>query len=166
LSKTVAVAQTAVPESEEAGTALGRQLAAEMDQQSPDALIVFASRAHDYPKLLRAIDATCRPERLIGCSSAAEFTSGGLGVGEVCAVATRSPEFVFSAGLGTDIRQNRDRAATQLVSSFRGVESHDGAIAVESQPDRGSTFTVRLPRIPPEASTIESSTHSSRSTEL
>lgn len=120
-----AVAFTDLARSEEAGTFLGSEIAKSLHNQSPDALIVFASSKYDYPELLKAIHQACRPRILVGCSSAGEFTSNAQGEGSASAIAIRSPEMHFSAGIGTSLRADRTAAADQIVSSFTGLESNN-----------------------------------------
>jgi hypothetical protein len=101
-------------------------------------LIPFASPKHDYAPLLQAIQATCRPQILIGCSSSGEFTSHMHGEGSACAVALRSSEMRFAAGFGHGLRSDRTAAAKALLftmssakrSSLKGgvrVHHHDFA---------------------------------------
>ena len=112
-------------DSVEAGTSLGNQIAGALDQRQPDALILFASSQYDYPALLRALDAACHPRLLVGCSSAGEFISNAQGEGSACAIALCSDEIQFSAGIGRGLRENREAAAVELISSFRGLTNHN-----------------------------------------
>lgn len=119
------VVHTDLPASDEAGKALGSEILATLHGQTPDALILFASPKYEYGKLLRALDSACRPGVLVGCSSAGEFTSGAVQESSACAVAIRSPEMSFTAGLGRNLHTDRAGAAREIVSSFKGRESQD-----------------------------------------
>ncbi|MDQ3698392.1 MAG: FIST C-terminal domain-containing protein [Gemmatimonadota bacterium] len=119
-----AVAQTDLHDSS-AGEALGRQIFAQLDGEAPDTVIVFASPKNDYAALLSALSAECSPRTLVGCSSAGEFTSAADGVGMACAVALRAPEMRFAVSIGRGLREDRERAAAELVAGFRGVGAHE-----------------------------------------
>ena len=119
------VAYTALPGSEEAGTFIGSEISKSLKNQPPDALIVFASSKYKYSELLKAIEQACRPRIIVGCSSAGEFISDAQGEGSVSAVAMRSSDMQFAAGLGTQLRADRTAAAKQIVSSFAGLHSHN-----------------------------------------
>lgn len=122
--------QSAVVHSQEtdsalAGRALGEQVLATLNKKSPDALVVFASPKHDFPTLLQALDQACTPAVLVGCSSAGEFTSGTFGLSSVCAIALRSSEMKFAAGLGRDVGTDRKATVKQMVAPFAGLSGHD-----------------------------------------
>lgn len=115
------IVETSQHESPAAGGELGVKLRAGFGGRSPDALILFASPHHDFQALLGALHENCAPAVLIGCSSAGEFTSAGHGQGLACAVGLRSDEMTFSAGLGKELRRDREGAARQTVAAFRGL---------------------------------------------
>ena len=119
-----AVAYTATPDPDVAGRELGEQILAALGQESPDALVVFASSSYAYEPLLRGIDAACRPKLLIGCSSAGEFTDSGHGAGSVSALALRSSEMRFATSIGRGLRADRVAAARELVGAFSGQADH------------------------------------------
>jgi hypothetical protein len=119
------VVYTNLSNSEDAGTYLGSEIFKNLAQQSPDVVIVFASSIYDYLALLQAIERACRPRIMVGCSSAGEFINGAQGEGSASAVAIRSTEIQFAAGLGNQLRTDRDKAARQIVSSFTGLNSHN-----------------------------------------
>ena len=119
-----AIVHTDISDSRAAGSSLGEQISAEM-QARPDALIVFASAQHDYASLLESIDSACRPARMVGCSSAGEFTSEVPHEHSACAVALRSAEMRFSSGLGRGLAADRASAARDIVASFQGLSGHD-----------------------------------------
>jgi len=116
----VAVAYTAVAEAEAAGRALGTQILAGLNNEPPDALVLFASSQYDYERLLRAVTAACRPAFLVGCSSAGEFTDRAHGSGAASAFALRSSEMRFAASIGRGLRADRAAATQGLVDSFVG----------------------------------------------
>lgn len=119
------VIHTELTGSEEAGTAIGKQIRNALRGERPDALILFASPKYEHAKLLHALDAACRPKVLAGCSSAGEFTSDTLRESTACAIALRSPHMSFAAGLGRNLRADRGQAARDLVASFTGRTSPD-----------------------------------------
>lgn len=107
-----------------AGQDLGARLRDGLSDGAPDAVILFASSQHDYVPLLRAIHEACRPGVLVGCSSAGEFVTGDRGEGSASAVGIRSKVMKFTAGLGRNLRTDRHAAATEIASSFRGLNTH------------------------------------------
>jgi hypothetical protein len=118
------VVYTDLSDSAEAGQLLGSKIIEDLNGHSPDALIVFASSKHDYSKLLEAIKAACHPKVMVGCSSAGEFTSEAQGEHSASVVALRSTEMHFAAGVGHHLREDREAAAREIVSSFKGLENH------------------------------------------
>lgn len=122
-----AVVQTDVGDSTKAGTLLGTQVKEALGGRSPDALILFASPKYDFPSLLQAIDASCAPRTLAGCSSAGEFTSDTRGEGFACALAIRSSEMRFAVGIGRGLAADPAGAASELCASFLGISSYDHA---------------------------------------
>jgi hypothetical protein len=117
------VAYTSEADSALAGKALGDQIRAGLGGVEPDALIVFASSRHDYPALLAAIQRSCAPKVMVGCSSAGEFITEQRGEGSVSAVALRSADMQFVPALGRNLSTDRAGAARQIASSFRGLRS-------------------------------------------
>lgn len=122
-----AVVHTDLTASDEAGAELGSQVLAGLHGASPDALILFASPKYDYAVLLQAVNAACRPNVLVGCSSAGEFTSAVPRDSSACAVAIRSPAMKFAAGLGRGLRGDCAAAARELVGSFTDRSSQEYA---------------------------------------
>ncbi len=116
---------TALKSSEEAGRDLAKQALAALDGQVPSVFILFASSSYDCKALLQAIDSTCTPEILIGCSSAGEFTSANFETDSASAVAIYSSDMAFSAGLGTGIKSSRSQVAAQLLSPLKGLNKFD-----------------------------------------
>ncbi|MBA3398273.1 MAG: FIST C-terminal domain-containing protein [Deltaproteobacteria bacterium] len=116
---------TAENDSAVAGQDLGRQIRAAFHDQPPDAVIVFASARFDHAALLHALVETCQPGVLVGSSSAGEFTGDARGEGSACALAVRSPDMHFAAGVGTGVGKDRPAAAKQVVATFRGSHNRD-----------------------------------------
>ncbi len=109
------------------GTELGQKVLDGLGGQTPDVIIVFASSRHDHVKLLAAMNAGCHPAAIIGCSSAGEFTSSSYDEGAVSVLALKSSVMVFHPTIGRNLRHDRAAAADTIVSSFRGIASHDYA---------------------------------------
>lgn len=107
-----------------AGKELGAKVREGLSDQKPDAVILFASSQHDYVPLLQAIQETCRPGVLVGCSSAGEFVSGDRGEGSASVVGIKSDVMRFTAGLGRNLRSDRHAAAVEIASSFQGLTTH------------------------------------------
>lgn len=120
-----AVAQTDATESRTAGTILGEQLLEGLGRATPEAVVVFASARYDYVELLTALRDTCRPEVLVGASSAGEFTSDVPHEQCACALGLRAPEMQFTAGIGRGIARDPRAAADAMVQSFRGLSSEE-----------------------------------------
>jgi hypothetical protein len=118
------VVYTDLSDSKEAGNFLGAKVLEDFDGHSPDALIVFASARHDYSQMLEAIKATCSPKLMIGCSSAGEFTCEAQGESSASVMALRSSEMHFAAAVGRSLRDDREGAAREIVSSFTGLGNH------------------------------------------
>jgi hypothetical protein len=110
--------------SAEAGREIGSQLKKAFDGESPDAVILFASARHDFNQLLRSLHESCEPKALVGSSSAGEFTTHAYDEGAVSAVAFRSSEMQFTATVGRDLREDRDKAARAIVAKFKGNGAH------------------------------------------
>ncbi len=118
-----AVVYTNTDESAAAGRSLGDQIRAAFDGESPDALILFVSPRYDAAALLRAVDESCRPKLMVGCSSAGEFTSETMSDGLACAVALRSSEVRFASGIGRNLSRDRAAAARELTAGFQGLKT-------------------------------------------
>jgi hypothetical protein len=116
-----AVVYTKVEAASDAGKSLGEQVLRALDGESPDALILFVAPRYNAPELLRAVNESCRPKLLVGCSSAGEFTNETVGEGQACAIALRSSEVRFAAGIGRDLSRDRAAAAKDITDAFRGV---------------------------------------------
>jgi hypothetical protein len=108
-----------------AGRHLGEQVNQDLGGAPPDAVIVFASSRFDFEKLLEALSSTCKPRLLVGSSSAGEFTGGHRGEGTACALAIRSTDLQVSAGLGLQVSTDRAKAAHDVLSSFKGLDTYE-----------------------------------------
>ena len=110
--------------SADAGAAIANDIEQGLGGTPADAIIVFASSQHDYETLLAAISARHPLAKLVGCSSAGEFSSYSAGVGAVSAIAFASDEVRFTAALGRGVREDVDGVVKQLVDSFAGAKEH------------------------------------------
>lgn len=86
----------------------------------PHALIVFASSQYDYSSLLAGLEFHFPKTVLVGCSSAGEFSTNGIGDGNLSALALQSDEMMFSASLAKNISARPEEAAKDLLKGFRG----------------------------------------------
>ncbi|MES2640261.1 MAG: FIST N-terminal domain-containing protein [Myxococcota bacterium] len=120
-----AVVYSRAPDAEGAAAELAAKIAAKLPGAPPDALVLFAAPTYDQAKLLRSLHAACRPHALVGSSSAGEFTNDTRGEGLSCALALRSTDMQFAAGIGRGLSQSRADAAAELVSSFKGLSGQD-----------------------------------------
>lgn len=119
-----AVARTTLADSHAAGVALASQLNTAFGRTPPDVLVVFASAAHDHGELLAGLQ-DCPARIVVGCSSAGEFAGAESAGGSASALALRSDEVAFSAGLGKGLRANMRAAAQQTVAGFHHGPSTD-----------------------------------------
>jgi hypothetical protein len=117
-----AIVYTDAADSAAAGASLGTQIKDGLGGEIPDAVILFASPRYDFPPLLRALDQACRPRILVGSSSAGEFTSKAQGVGTACAIALRSPDLQFAAGVGHKVSGDRAAVAAELTAGFKAAK--------------------------------------------
>lgn len=112
-------------DSEGAGSHLGEQVKRDLEGAAPDAVIVFASSRFDFESLLEALSSTCKPKLIVGSSSAGEFTGSQRGEGTACALAIRSTDLHVSAGLGLHVSADRAKAAHDVLSSFKGLDTYE-----------------------------------------
>src|SRR5688500_1295890 len=101
----IATAHTTLTDSVAAGEAPGSSVSQQLGGERPDALIVFASARYDYTALLGALERTCSPKQVVGCSSAGEFTSAAQAEGAACAIALRAADMRFTAAVGRGLRE-------------------------------------------------------------
>ncbi len=120
---TSTVVYTDLSDSKQAGMAIGTDILKQLNNISPDVVIVFSSSKHNYSQLLKAIKKTCGPKLLVGSSSAGEFISNTHGEGSVSAIAFRNDEMQFHVGIGKNISKNPDQAARTVISSFKGMDN-------------------------------------------
>lgn len=118
----VAVSTTEA-DSTAAGLALAEQIQSRLGV-TPHAVILFAAPNYDHSVLLRALDAACSPELIVGASSAGEFTNDTLGVGLASALAIYDPEASFSLGVGRNLKADPAAAARNILGSFKGRSEH------------------------------------------
>ncbi|MFN0166905.1 MAG: FIST signal transduction protein [Bryobacteraceae bacterium] len=119
-----AVAQTSVKDSRIAGSALAAQIKDGLRAEPPDAVVLFASAEHDHGELIAGLE-DCRPRIVVGCSSAGEFAGAQSLTSSASALAIRSTEHVFSAGLGQGLRSDLRGAARQMTAGFHRAASTD-----------------------------------------
>jgi methyl-accepting chemotaxis protein len=75
--------------------------------EKPDFAIVFSSSEYDYKKVIEGIRGVIGKEaKLIGCSSAGEFTEESVHKGSVALALIASDNYKFFTGLGRGIRKN------------------------------------------------------------
>lgn len=110
-------------DSTRAGVELGLHVRTAFDGHAPDAMIVFASAAHDYGALLKALAETAGTTTIVGSSSAGEFTHHSSGEGRISALAIRSQTMRFKVGLGRNVDKDPVAAARQAAASFAGIAS-------------------------------------------
>ncbi len=122
---TAKTVHTRIKDSAQAGEEIGRKIREAFRGGAPDAIVLFASARHEFAALLRGIHEACEPKALVGSSSAGEFTSEAFDEGTVSAVAFKDPEMRFTAAVGRGLRENRARAAQDIVSKFQGLETHE-----------------------------------------
>jgi hypothetical protein len=115
------VVQTDATEGAAAGLALADQINDAFGGAAPDALMVFASSRYAYTPLLSALQDRCHPSLLVGCSSAGEFSGKAAQEGSASAIALRSTDMRFSAGVARGLHTDRAAAARRLVSTFQGL---------------------------------------------
>jgi hypothetical protein len=113
-----AIAYTNFDDSVAAGRALAHDIMAELSGP-PDAVVVFASPKYVYEDLLQALAEGCPAGVMVGASSAGEFTHNTSGEGTACALALKSAEIRFAAGVGHGLRESPSVAAREIVASFR-----------------------------------------------
>lgn len=108
-------------DSAQAGMELGLAIRKAFHGAVPDAIILFASAQHDYPRLLQALAGECGTHVIAGSSSAGEFTHASSGEGQVSALAIRSSAMRFSVGLGRNLSHDPVAAARAVASTFKGI---------------------------------------------
>jgi hypothetical protein len=112
---------TACEDSVGAAQDLAAQINGGMDGPA-DAIILFASSAFDYTRLLSELKRLCSPRLLMGSSSAGEFTHVHRGTGTASALAIRSSDLTLTATIGRNISSDGRSAARDMVSAFQGLD--------------------------------------------
>src|SRR5262245_18573958 len=82
--------------------------------------LVFAGPDHDLPELMTVGRATC--ENLIGCTTAGEFTAGGLTHGGVSAVLVASDDLEHRVAFATGLKTGHGRVADELARDFQEAQ--------------------------------------------
>jgi hypothetical protein len=92
----------------------------------PDALIVFTSSRYNYRSVLDSLQELFSRSVFVGCSSAGEFSTSGIGDGNISAFAIASDKMLFSGSMAEEITAARpERAAKTLLSGFRGGQCRE-----------------------------------------
>ena len=104
-----------------AAVEIGRAVRSAFNGAAADAVVVFASSQHDYAKLLAGLADECGTDRIVGASSAGEFSHSSRGEGSVSVLALRSDNMRFSIGLGENLSDDPTGAARAVARSFKGV---------------------------------------------
>jgi hypothetical protein len=100
---------------------IGQAVRSAFNGAAADALVVFASAQHDFAQLLARLSRECGTARIVGASSAGEFSHSSRGEGSVSALALRSDNMQFSVGLGENLSDDPKGAARAVARSFTGV---------------------------------------------
>jgi hypothetical protein len=114
-------ALTSAKDSAQAGAELGHKIRRGFRGAAPDAIIVFASAQHEYGKLLSVLAECAGTDMIVGSSSAGEFTHRARGEGHVSALALRSQTMDFAIGVGSSLKEDPQKTASTVVSTFRGL---------------------------------------------
>ena len=102
----------------DAGTAAAQEAMRSLGGSEADIVFVFASTNHDYARLLPAIRRVTGSARLVGCSTAGEFTHTSVGHGAVTVMAIKSDTVRFSVGFGRGLKASKHVAVTEALKSF------------------------------------------------
>ena len=113
---------TAIAKGKE-GVEVGKEVAsralAKLEGQKPNFAIVFSSSEYDYKKVIEGIRGVIGNEvKLIGCSSAGEFTEEIVQKGSVALALISSDNYKFFTGLGKGIRKNDMDALKEATTDF------------------------------------------------
>jgi len=119
------VSHTVIQDSEEAGIYLAQSVVEKLSNKRPDVLILFASPKYNFVELLKSLDKTCRPQILVGCSSAGEFSGCATANASASVMAISSTDILFNAALGKGLRTSRGEAIKQVLPVFTGREHPD-----------------------------------------
>lgn len=115
-----AIAYTDLLDSRQAGNALGKTITEHLDK-SANVVIVFAAPNYQHETLLQALQESCHPEIIVGCSSAGEFTGTQHGNGRCCAIAmvADQKDLHFTATVGRNISTQLDEASQSIATTLQ-----------------------------------------------
>lgn len=102
----------------DAGTAAAQEAMRGVGVQEADIVFVFASTNHDFARLLPAIRKVTGNARLVGCSTAGEFTHAAVGHGSVAVMAIKSDSVRFRVGFGRSLKASKQAAAAEALKAF------------------------------------------------
>ncbi len=119
------IVQTELQDSKRAGKSLGEQVCASFGSETPDAVVLFASPIYEHSTLLSAFSAECKPKLLVGCSSAGEFVDNRPMNSSACAVAIRSADLAFGAGIARGLADRKESAVRNMISTFQGTTTSE-----------------------------------------
>lgn len=102
---------------------VGREVATKalekLEGKKPDFALVFSSSEYDYKKVIEGIREVIGKEaKLIGCSSAGEFTEEAIYKGSVALALISSDTHKFFTGLGKGVRENEMEALKEATKQF------------------------------------------------
>ncbi len=83
-----------------AGQEAGRIASQKALEDFFDLVIVFASAKFNQHKLLQGVQSVCHDANIVGCSTAGEITTEGLGQNSVALMGLKGSSLAFSTGLG------------------------------------------------------------------
>jgi hypothetical protein len=114
------IAYTDLLDSQQAGNALGHSITSHLDKPA-NVVIVFAAPNYQHETLLKALQESCHPEIIVGCSSAGEFTGTQHGNGRCCAIAlvADQKDMHFKATVGHNISTQLDEATQSIATTLQ-----------------------------------------------
>lgn len=102
----------------DAGTAAAQQAMQSLGEPLADIVFVFAATSYEYARLLPAIRKITGSARLVGCSTAGEFTHAQVGHGSVAVMAIKSDSVRFSIGIGRGLKAAKNAAVAEALKSY------------------------------------------------
>ncbi len=102
----------------DAGTAAAQEAMRSLGEPVADIVFVFAATSHEYARLLPAIRKVTGSARLVGCSTAGEFTHAEVGHGTVAVMAIKSDSVRFSVGIGRGLKASKNAAVAEALKSY------------------------------------------------
>jgi hypothetical protein len=112
------VGLSSVTVSVDAGTAAAQEAMRSLGEPVADIVFVFAATSHEYARLLPAIRKVTGAARLVGCSTAGEFTHAAVAHGAVAVMAIKSDSVRFSVGFGRGLKASKRTAVMEALKSF------------------------------------------------